>query len=217
MLTTLRAAVRPRSNGTCDEKRQLFPLFDAAYLGFDSGNIDNDNYAIRHFVDDLGTKAGVCLSFAKDIGLYGIFFITLACMLQEPDTTASEQIDCLMFAAGAQQAAANTQSLLEMLQHSQVSNLPAYGAKVAAAILGSEDFTQVWYTDLITELSGSVYETGTVFSIDPKWHVDSPRGPLTLSLTRTTRCSGDMESSYSTAGDVWLLRTTVGNCGQTSR
>lgn len=53
-------------------ERGLFPLFDAAYLGFNSGNIENDAFAIRHFVE-LGIEVGVCLSFAKNMGLYGRF------------------------------------------------------------------------------------------------------------------------------------------------
>lgn len=49
----------------------LFPLFDAAYLGFNSGNIDDDAFAIRHFINDLGMEAIVSVSFAKNMGLYG--------------------------------------------------------------------------------------------------------------------------------------------------
>lgn len=53
------------------QARKLFPLFDAAYLGFNSGDYDRDAWAIRHFVSDLGMEAAVCLSFAKNMGLYG--------------------------------------------------------------------------------------------------------------------------------------------------
>lgn len=53
------------------KERQLFPLFDAAYLGFNSGNVDNDAFAIRLFIEETKLEAGVCLSFAKNMGLYG--------------------------------------------------------------------------------------------------------------------------------------------------
>lgn len=53
------------------KQRNLFPLFDAAYLGFNSGNVDNDAYAIRYFVKDLEMEAAVAVSFAKNMGLYG--------------------------------------------------------------------------------------------------------------------------------------------------
>ncbi|KAA8641869.1 uncharacterized protein ATNIH1004_010808 [Aspergillus tanneri] len=36
-----------------------------------SGNLDDDAFGIRHFVDDLGLEVGVCLFFAKNMGLYG--------------------------------------------------------------------------------------------------------------------------------------------------
>ena len=53
------------------KERRLFPLFDAAYLGFNSGNFDEDAFAIRLFIGEMGMEAGVCVSFAKNMGLYG--------------------------------------------------------------------------------------------------------------------------------------------------
>lgn len=57
--------------GRIMKERQLFPLLDAAYLGFNSGSIDDDAYAIRYFINDLGMEASVSMSFAKNMGLYG--------------------------------------------------------------------------------------------------------------------------------------------------
>lgn len=51
--------------------RNLFPLFDAAYLGFNSGSLDEDAFAIRLFIGEMEMEAGVCVSFAKNMGLYG--------------------------------------------------------------------------------------------------------------------------------------------------
>lgn len=53
------------------KERQLFPVFDAAYLGFNSGSFDEDAFAIRHFIGEMHMQAGVCISFAKNMGLYG--------------------------------------------------------------------------------------------------------------------------------------------------
>lgn len=53
--------------------RNLFPLFDAAYLGFNSGDFDEDAFAIRLFVGEMDMEAGICISFAKNMGLYGKF------------------------------------------------------------------------------------------------------------------------------------------------
>jgi len=57
------------------KERQLFPLFDAAYLGFNSGSVDEDAYAIRLFVNELEMEAAVAVSFAKNMGLYGMFSV----------------------------------------------------------------------------------------------------------------------------------------------
>ncbi|RDH28573.1 pyridoxal phosphate-dependent transferase [Aspergillus welwitschiae] len=123
--------------GRIVKEKGLFPLFDAAYLGFNSGNIDDDAFAIRYFVDELDLEAGVCLSFAKNMGLYG------------------ERTGCLFFVARTDKAATNTQSVLEMLQRSEVSNPPAYGAKIAATILAEQELKALWYRDLET-MSGRI-------------------------------------------------------------
>jgi aspartate aminotransferase len=54
------------------KERELFTLFDAAYLGFNSGNVDSDASAIHSCIEEAKSEAGVCLSFAKNMGLYGI-------------------------------------------------------------------------------------------------------------------------------------------------
>jgi aspartate aminotransferase len=53
------------------KERRLFPIFDAAYLGLNSGDYDKDAWAIRYFVNEQKVECAVCLSFAKNIGLYG--------------------------------------------------------------------------------------------------------------------------------------------------
>ncbi|KAJ5416304.1 hypothetical protein N7465_004999 [Penicillium sp. CMV-2018d] len=120
------------------EERQLFPLFDAAYLGFNSGNVDIDAFAIRLFVEETNMEAGVCLSFAKNMGLYGI------------DPCYGERVGCFLLATSTEQAAVKTQSMLEMLQRSEVSNPPAYGAKIASTVLADATLREAWHDDLIT-------------------------------------------------------------------
>ena len=58
--------------GKAMKQRNLFPVFDAAYLGFNSGSIDMDAAAFRYFIHDLDMEAAVCMSFAKNVGLYGL-------------------------------------------------------------------------------------------------------------------------------------------------
>lgn len=51
------------------------------------------------------------------------------------------------------ETAANTESVLEQLQRSEVSNPPAYGAKIASTILTDEALTETWKEDLISMCS----------------------------------------------------------------
>lgn len=51
--------------GATIKARNLFPIFDAAYLGFNSGDMDNDAWAIRYFASELCLEIGLALSFAK--------------------------------------------------------------------------------------------------------------------------------------------------------
>ena len=55
------------------KKKQLFPLFDMAYQGFASGDIDKDTFAVRHFLSEVPQMV-LCQSFAKNMGLYGKSF-----------------------------------------------------------------------------------------------------------------------------------------------
>lgn len=51
------------------QERKLFPLFDSAYQGFASGDLEKDSWAVRHFVSK-GFELLCCQSFAKNFGLY---------------------------------------------------------------------------------------------------------------------------------------------------
>lgn len=51
--------------------RNLFPVFDSAYLGMTSGSYDEDAYPIHYFVREMKLEVAICLSFAKNMGLYG--------------------------------------------------------------------------------------------------------------------------------------------------
>lgn len=44
----------------------------------------------------------------------------------------------------------NAQSMLAMLQRSEISNPPAFGAKIASLVLGTDELRQMWYADMIT-------------------------------------------------------------------
>ncbi|OAG41879.1 hypothetical protein AYO21_03882 [Fonsecaea monophora] len=121
-----------REIGGVVKERRLFPLFDAAYLGFRSGDFDEDAFAIRHFVNELGLEAAVAVSFAKNMGLYG------------------ERVGATLVVTKSPEVAQNCDSVLERLQRSEISNPPAYGAKIATEVLRDPLLRKMWFDDLRT-------------------------------------------------------------------
>lgn len=47
----------------------MFALFDSAYQGYASGDLDNDAFAVREFVR-RGMELFTAQSFSKNFGLY---------------------------------------------------------------------------------------------------------------------------------------------------
>ncbi|KAF5536648.1 aspartate other aminotransferase [Fusarium mexicanum] len=120
-----------RQIGRVVKERMLFPVFDAAYLGFNSGSYDRDAFPVRHFVNDLELEAAVCVSFAKNMGLYG------------------ERVGCLLLHTSTTEAATNSTSELERIQRGEISNPPAYGAKIVETVLGNPVLTETWHQDIV--------------------------------------------------------------------
>ncbi|VVT54745.1 uncharacterized protein SAPINGB_P004231 [Magnusiomyces paraingens] len=112
-------------------ERRLFPLFDCAYQGFASGDLDKDAWAVRHFVD-RGIELLVCQSFAKNFGLYG------------------ERVGALHLITADEDTRSAVHSQLSLLQRSEISNPPAYGARIASRILNNPDLFAEWQSDLTT-------------------------------------------------------------------
>lgn len=51
-------------------RKRLIPIFDTAYQGFATGDLDRDASALRMF-EKKGNNIIVCQSYAKNLGLYG--------------------------------------------------------------------------------------------------------------------------------------------------
>lgn len=122
------------------KQRSQFPFFDCAYQGFASGSLDQDARAIRYFVDQ-GFEMMIAQSYAKNFGLYG------------------ERAGCFHFVtspdADAQNAISRIGSQLAILQRSEISNPPAYGARIAAMILNDDKLFSEWEDNLL-EMSGRI-------------------------------------------------------------
>lgn len=113
------------------QKKNLLPVFDCAYQGFASGDLDKDAWAVRYFVS-RGMELLICQSFAKNFGLYG------------------ERAGCFHLVVSSTEARDAALSQLSVLQRSEISNPPAYGARIVARILSTPEFYNEWCQDLTT-------------------------------------------------------------------
>jgi len=121
------------------EKRH-FPFFDCAYQGFASGDLAQDAAAVRHFVEE-GFELVVAQSFAKNFGLYGE---RAGCfhVVTSPAPDASATVNRIA-------------SQLAILQRSEISNPPIYGARIASTVLNDSSLFAEWENNLRT-MSGRI-------------------------------------------------------------
>lgn len=121
-------------------QKRHFPFFDCAYQGFASGSLSRDAAAVRYFVQE-GFELVVAQSFAKNFGLYGeragCFHVVTG---PGPDATAT---------------IARVASQLAVLQRSEISNPPLYGARIAATVLNDPALFAEWEDNLQT-MSGRI-------------------------------------------------------------
>ncbi|KAJ3782259.1 aspartate amino-transferase [Lentinula aff. detonsa] len=108
-----------------------YGFFDCAYQGFASGDLDNDAWAVRFFVEQ-GVNMLVCQSFAKNAGLYG------------------ERVGALHIVSPGKEAAERVKSQLSVLQRSEISNPPSYGARIVTLILNDAALFEEWKRDIST-------------------------------------------------------------------
>ncbi|KAF4440051.1 aspartate aminotransferase [Fusarium austroafricanum] len=122
------------------KERNHFPFFDTAYQGFASGDLVKDAWAIRYFVEQ-GFELVVAQSFAKNFGLYG------------------ERAGCFHAVTSPAGDASHTitriGSQLAILQRSEISNPPLYGARIVSTVLNDRDLFAEWEENLRT-MSGRI-------------------------------------------------------------
>ncbi|TVY32202.1 Aspartate aminotransferase, cytoplasmic [Lachnellula subtilissima] len=99
-----------------------------------------DAWAVRYFVEQ-GFEMCIAQSFAKNFGLYG------------------ERAGCFHFVTGpgadSQKTIGRIASQLTVLQRSEISNPPAYGARIAGLVMNDEALFAEWEENLRT-MSGRI-------------------------------------------------------------
>lgn len=104
-------------------------MFDSAYQGFASGDLEKDAFAIRLFAK-WGFQMIVTQSFAKNMGLY------------------NERIGAFHLLTASKDAAVRTLSQLKLVIRPMYSSPPAHGARIAAKILNTPALYNEWVAEL---------------------------------------------------------------------
>lgn len=107
------------------KKRNHLVLFDLAYQGFSSGDVDKDAWIVRYSYEQ-NLEFLVAESFSKNLGLY------------------SERVGCAHVVVQDKEYVANAQSTLVRTFRQEVSFAPAFGARIAALVVNDEKSNKQW-------------------------------------------------------------------------
>jgi aspartate aminotransferase len=154
------------------KERCHFAFFDVAYQGLGTAEPDgglDDIWAVRYFAKE-GVDMLVCQSFSKSMGLYSERVGVLHVVCTNTDTTSRVQ-DALVY-----------------LVRCEFSMAPAYGARLAEAILENPKLEKQWKQELGTAAARLHKnrerlhrELTTVFKTPGDWdHILEGRGLFTL-------------------------------------
>ena len=111
------------------KRKGLFPLFDSAYLGFATGDLDADAWPFRYFLQQ-GLAPWACVSFSKNFGLY------------------SERTGAVHATVASPHEADAVRGHLKKVARAMYSNPPAFGARVVAAVLDDPELKAAWLDTL---------------------------------------------------------------------
>lgn len=118
------------------ERKKLFVVFDSAYQGFATGDVDGDAWAVRHFSENINNETHpglmVAQSFSKNFGLYG------------------ERVGALHLVVPGNLSVRGAHGELMGIARAEYSNPPRFGSSIVETVLGSPDLRQQWETDLQT-------------------------------------------------------------------
>jgi len=106
------------------------PLFDTAYQGFASGDIDRDAAPLRLAIQKGIPDILAAQSFAKNFGLY------------------SERVGTVSVVCSSAQVANNVLSQIKLYSRGMFSNPPSHGAYIVAKILSDPKLREEWIGEL---------------------------------------------------------------------
>ena len=109
-------------------EKKLLPFIDFAYQGFGNG-IDEDAFGVRTIAKHCSEML-IASSFSKNFGMY------------------NERVGVLTIVSADNATAANVFSQMKIAVRTAISNPPAHGEKVVAAILSNPELRAMWEFEL---------------------------------------------------------------------
>ncbi|KAH7353692.1 aspartate aminotransferase [Plectosphaerella cucumerina] len=204
------AGIRWREIANLCQRKKLFVIFDLAYQGFTTGDLDEDAWAVRHFFSDTPLEFAVCQSFSKNLGLY------------------SERVGALHFAVSRTGAstAASVEARLVDHHRANVSVAPTFGCRVAVEIFKSPELQALWASDL-AEMSGRIrqmrrelHDELVRLETPGSWgHIVEQVGMFSytgLSLTQVHRLREEFSVYMMPSGRASMCGLTSGNVAYTA-
>ncbi|CAD2214594.1 aspartate aminotransferase [Angomonas deanei] len=174
-------------------QKKHYVIFDTAYQGYASGNLDTDAYAPRLFAT-RGIYFLAAQSYSKNLGLYG------------------ERVGCISaYVANKAEGAAVVSQFCDLVRK-EYSNPPSYGARIAYLVLTEPNLRQAWETQLaemakrIQKMRSAVYHELVRLQTPGKWsHVTRQIGMFSyLGLSSE-------ESQYCQEKHVFITGTARAN------
>eukprot|EP00730_Choanoeca_flexa_P020367 TRINITY_DN9952_c0_g1_i2.p1 TRINITY_DN9952_c0_g1~~TRINITY_DN9952_c0_g1_i2.p1 ORF type:complete len:507 (+),score=115.98 TRINITY_DN9952_c0_g1_i2:139-1521(+) len=173
----------------CQERR-LLTVFDCAYLGFVTGDPDQDAFAMRHW-SELGLSFFICMSFSKNFGLY------------------SERCGVTLYIGSSVKEANAVNSQLKVIGRPIWSVPPMHGATIVERILTDDDLHKKWryelqsQADRILRMRRKLYEGLKKNDPEHNWdHIINQTGMFTYTGLSKEQCQ-ELIDDYS----VYLLDT----------
>lgn len=110
-------------------EKGMVALFDMAYQGFTSGDLDVDAEGVRRFVRE-GHRVILAQSFSKNFGLYG------------------QRVGCLSVVGDSAEEREAVESQLKIIARPMYSNPPIVGVRLVEEILKDEKLEMMWREEM---------------------------------------------------------------------
>ncbi|GAB4817943.1 hypothetical protein N2152v2_004989 [Parachlorella kessleri] len=130
-------------------RKNHFAFFDVAYQGFASGDLDEDAYAPRYFVE-RGLEVMVAQSYSKNLASDRLLPLG-SCLLAVGGLGKglyAERIGALNVVLADKAAADRVLSQLKRIARALYSNPPVHGARIVAECVGNEEMFSLWKKEM---------------------------------------------------------------------